>query len=245
MVDRTAPIDLAVQVAEMREAGVERAIVCAADNSTTWGRRTPNETIAGVCASFPDTFIGFAGADPYKGMTGVREFEHGVRELGLRGLNLGPWLHRLYANDRRYYPLYAKAVELGVPVVLHTSSHFDPTVTMDTGNPRYLDDVCVDFPELQVIASHAGWPWITEMVAVAWRHPNVFLEISGIRARYLHPELVSYFDTPILRGRVLFATDYPLLEWEPAIADVLDLPIGDRTKEEILWGNASRLFEVG
>ena len=67
----------------------------------------------------------------------------------------------------------------------------------------------------------------------------------GIRARYLHSELVSYFDTPILRGRVLFATDYPLLEWEPAIADVLDLPIGDRTKEEILWGNASRLFEVG
>jgi predicted TIM-barrel fold metal-dependent hydrolase len=175
-------------------------------------------------------------------MQAVRDFEHAVRDLGLRGLNLGPWLHKLRANDRRYYPLYAKAVELNVPVVLHTSSHFDPTVTMDTGNPKYLDDVCVDFPELKVIASHAGWPWILEMIAVAWRHPNVYLEISGIKARYLHRDLVSYFDTPILRGRVLFATDYPLLDWDEAIADVMALPIDETTKQEILRDNAMSLL---
>jgi hypothetical protein len=123
------------------------------------------------------------------------------------------------------------------------SSHFDPTTTFETGNPTYLDEVCVFFPELKVIASHAGWPWILQMVAVAWRHPNVYLELSGIRPRYLHRELVAYFDTPILKGRVLFATDYPLLEWSVCIDDLLGLPIAEQTKREILWDNAARLFK--
>ena len=244
MTDRTTPIDLAQQVEMMRSAGVERAVICAADNTTTWGRRTPNEVIADICARFPDVFVGFAGADPYQGMKAVREFERGVRELGLRGLNLGPWLHKMVADDKRYYPLYAKAVELDVPVVLHMSMHFDPTTPMETGNPSHLDEVCTHFPELKVIASHAGWPWILQMVAVAWRHPNVYLELSGIRPRYLHHDLVDFFDTPVLRGRVLFATDYPLLEWAPAISDVMALPIADATKQEILWDSAARLLGI-
>jgi len=242
MRERVTPIDIEEQIAEMRAAGVQRALICAADNTTTWGRKTPNEVIARLCKRFPDVFLGFAGVDPHKGMAAVREFEHAVKSLGLRGLNLGPWLHKLLANDKRYYPLYAKAVELDVPVVLHTSSHFDPTVSFETGNPTYLDEVCVFFPELKVIASHAGWPWISQMIAVAWRHPNVYLELSGIRPRYLSKELVSHFDTPILRGRVLFGTDYPLLEWAPSIEDILQLDIATETKHEILWANAARLF---
>ena len=244
MTDRTTPMDLAEQVAQMRAAGVERAVICAADNTTTWGRRTPNEVIADICERFPDMFVGFAGADPHQGMQAVREFERAVRELGLRGLNLGPWLHKLMADDKRYYPLYAKAVELDVPVVLHMSMHFDPTTPMETGNPSHLDEVCTHFPELKVVASHAGWPWVLQMIAVAWRHPNVYLELSGIRPRYLDRDLVRYFDTPILRGRVLFATDYPLLEWEPAIADLQALPIGEDAKREILWDNAARLLGI-
>jgi predicted TIM-barrel fold metal-dependent hydrolase len=244
MRDRVTPIDIEEQIAQMRAAGVQRAIICAADNTTTWGRKTPNEVIAQLCERYPDLFVGFAGVDPHKGMAAVREFEHAVKSLGLRGLNLGPWLQKLLPNDKRYYPLYAKAIELDVPVVLHTSSHFDPTVTFETGNPTHLDEVCVFFPELKIIASHAGWPWILQMIAVAWRHPNVYLEISGIRPRYLHKELVSYFDTPLLKGRVLFGTDYPLLEWESSIADVMQLPIATETKHEILWGNAARLFGI-
>jgi len=242
MRDRTIPIDIEEQIGQMRAAGVQRAVICAADITTTWGRKTPNEVIAKLCERYPDVFIGFAGADPYRGMEAVREFEHAIKSLGLRGLNLAPWLHKLLANDKRYYPLYAKAVELNVPVVLAMSSHFDPTSSFETGNPTYLDEVCVFFPELKVIASHAGWPWILQMVAVAWRHPNVYLELSGIRPRYLHRDLVSYFDTPVLKGRVLFATDYPLLEWSTSINDLVELPISEETKGEILWDNAARLF---
>lgn len=244
MRERTIPIDIEEQIAQMHAAGVQRAIICAADNTTTWNRKTPNEVMSKLCERYPNVFIGLAGADPHKGMEAVREFEYAVKSLGLRGLNLGPWLHKLLPNDKRYYPLYAKAIELNVPVVLAMSSHFDPTTTFETGNPTYLDEVCGFFPELKVIASHAGWPWILQMVAVAWRHPNVYLELSGIRPRYLHGDLVAYFDTPILKGRVLFATDYPLLEWSGCIDDLLRLPIAEETKREILWDNAVRLFNL-
>ena len=244
MRERTIPMPVEEQIVQMRAAGVQKAIICAADIQTTWGRKTPNEVIARLCEQHPDMFIGFAGADPYKGMEGVREFEYAVKSLGLRGLNLGPWLHKLLSNDKRYYPLYAKAIELDVPVVLAMSSHFDPGTTFETGNPTYLDEVCGFFPELKVLASHAGWPWIHQMVAVAWRHPNVYLELSGIRPRYLDRQLVAYFDTPILKGRVLYATDYPLLEWADTINDIMALPISEQSKQEILWDNAARLFNV-
>lgn len=98
------------------------------------------------------------------------------------------------------------------------------------------------FPELKLIASHAGWPWILQMVAVAWRHPNVYLELSGIAPRYLDPELLRYFDTPILQDKVFFATDYPLYPFERGVQEFLELPLQDDTKEKILWRNANRLF---
>jgi hypothetical protein len=244
MRERVEPMPLEQQVAEMRAAGVERAVICAADNQTVWGRRTPNEFMAGLVEQFPDFFVAFAGADPHKGMQAVRDLDHAIRHLGLKGLNVGPWLHQMLPNDKRYYPLYAKACELGVPVVVHCSSHFDPQVPMETGNPVHLDEVAGYFPDLKLIASHAGWPWVLQMVAVAWRHPNVYLEFSGILPRYWEKDLVERFETPILEGRVLWATDYPLIEWKRSIDQVLELPLSDETKHDVLYGNAARLLGI-
>lgn len=242
MHDRVVPIPIERQIEEMHAAGVYRAVICAADNEFLYGKKTPNEIIANLQNRHPETFIGFAGVEPYKGMGAVRELDYAIRELGLKGVNMGPWIHKMLANDKRYYPIYTKAAELGIPVVLHTSSHFDPTTTMETGNPVYLDEVAIHFPELKLIASHAGWPWILQMVAVAWRHPNVYLELSGISPRYLHPELVRYFDTPILQDKVLFGTDYPLYSFQRGVQEFLELPLKEETREKILWKNANRLF---
>jgi predicted TIM-barrel fold metal-dependent hydrolase len=242
MHERVQPIPIEEMVDEMRAAGVVGAVICAADNETVWQRKTPNAVIAALVERYPDFFVGFAGADPHKGMHAVREFEHAVRDLGLRGLNLAPWLHQLLASDKRYYPLYAKAAELEVPVVLHSSSHFDPGVTMETGNPVHLDEVACHFPELTLVASHAGWPWVMQMVAVAWRHSNVWLEFSGILPEYWDPELVSRFETPILGGRVLWATDYPLIEWKRSLDQVAELPLSQKAKQELLYDNAARLL---
>lgn len=242
MRDRVEPMPIEAQIDEMRAAGVVGCLICAADIETTWGRRTPNEVIANLVNRFPDFFVGFAGADPFKGMRAVRDFEHAVRQLGLRGLNLGPWLHQILPNDKRYYPLYAKAAELDVPVVVHCSAHFDPGTTMETGNPTYLDEVACHFPELKLVASHAGWPWVLQMAAVAWRHPNVYLEFSGILPKYWEADLVKRFDTPILKERILWATDYPLIEWRRSLDQVMELPIRPQTRENLLYSNAARLL---
>lgn len=245
MHDRITPIPLVEQVDMMREAGIVKAIINAADIETTHGRKLRNETIARIVDEYPDMFIGFAGVDPHKGMEAVRELEDAVMNMGMRGLNMSPFLHRLYSNDKRYYPIYTKACELRIPVILHTSVNFDPATIMDYGNPFYLDEVAAHFPDLTLIASHAGWPWVLQMIAVCWRHNNVYMEISGIKPRYLHPELVRAFDTmPHLRDRTLWGTDYPLYTFKEGVQGMKILGLRQETYEKVMWKNAARLLNL-
>src|SRR5436309_3423813 len=115
----------------------------------------------------------------------ILEVERLVRDGGLRGLAMAAFRERLPANDRRYYPLYAKCVELGIPVRLYTSMSYATDRPYDLGHPRYLDDVAVDFPELTIIAGLGGWPWVNEMVALARRHPNLYIDTSAHRPRHI------------------------------------------------------------
>ncbi|RMF87987.1 MAG: amidohydrolase [Nitrospinota bacterium] len=232
-------------------AGISRVVFCADDNESTRGKgsKLPNEVVARLQDQFPDRIIGFAGVDPHKGMAAVRELEYAIKELGLKGLNVGPWLQELRANDRRYYPLYAKCVELDIPVVLHTSINFARPLTMDYGNPLYLDEVAIDFPELKIVASHAGWPWVPQMIGVAWRHPNVYMEISGIRPKYIgRPntgwEMLLQYGNTLLQDRVLFGTDWPLCPFQESILEVKQLPLKETVKEKWLWKNAARLLRL-
>ncbi len=241
--ERMYPIPMEEMFAEMDRSGVVKAVIGGADIETTWGRRIPDEVIADLVQKYPDRFIGFAGADPFKGMEAVRGVERAVHELGLRGLCLDPWLHGLKANDKRYYPLYTKAAELRIPINIHTSQHFHSDMPMETGNPSNLDEVACHFPELKLIARHAGWPWVLPMVAVAWRHENVYIELSGLAPRYLHTDYLRYFDT-VLQDRVLYGTSYPVLTWERTIKELEELPLKEETKEKILYRNAARLLGI-
>lgn len=242
---RLTPAPAEEEIAELKAQGVERAVIFGTDVETRYGKKVRNEAIAERVRRHPDFFVGFAGVDPWKGMQAVRDLDYAYHELGLVGVNLGPWLYGLKANDKRFYPIYTKAAELNIPVVLHTSSHFFPSVSMQTGNPIYVDEVATHFPELKLIASHAGWPWIREMIAVAWRHPNVYLENSAMLATYLHPELVRYMDTPVLSDKFMFASDHPLLPIQRAVQEFLNLPLRSQNMEKILWSNAERLLLTG
>ena len=242
--DRLNEMSIEEQITEMREAGIGRAVISGDDLETNWGHKTPNDFIASVVQQYPDVFIGFAGVDPHKGMDAVRELEWAVKELGLKGLNVAPFLYRLRASHKKFYPLYAKCVELGVPVALPTSMHFDPGSVMDFGHPKYLDEVAVDFPELKIVAIHAGWPWIREMIAVAWRHPNVYLEFSGVAPRYLDPELVRYLNTPILADKGLFGTNYPLYPFKRGVEEFKQLPLKEEVLEKVFYKNAARLLQI-
>ena len=140
------------------QAGIEKTLITGFDEfSSVHETFIPNEVVGGLAERHPDRFIPFAGADVPTGMDAVRSFEELVRERGFRGLSVRPFMIGLPADDRRYYPLYAKCVELDVPVSIHSSANWTTVAVSDLGHPRHIDAVAADFPELKIIMSHAGY----------------------------------------------------------------------------------------
>jgi len=233
----------------MDDAGVDIAMLTAEDAETTTGMRVPNDKVAKFVRQNPERFLGMAAVDPHKGMEAVRELERAVKELGMKCLCLEPWLHKLRSNDKLYYPIYAKCVELDIPVWIHSSINYVPQLTMDFGRPIYLDEVAGHFPELKIIAGHGGWPWVNEMVAFLWRHPNAHMDISGIRPKYLGmpgsgwETLIQYGNT-LLQDKVLFGTSWPAQQFKKSIEEIKKLPIKKEVMVKWLGGNSQRLLQL-
>jgi len=241
--------DLAGYLAEYDKAGVSHVCIKARDLETTYGWRIRNEDVAEFCAQQGPRFIGFAGVDPNKGMTAVRELDHAVRNLGLRGLNLQCFEHKLAINDRKMYPLYAKCIELDIPVNIHCSINFATSTYMKLGHPMLLDEVMVDFPELRVCASPPGFPWVHELIGVAWRHANVRIGLVAVRPKYLtvagsgYEPLLQYGRT-ILKDRIIFGSAYPLGPIGRAVAEIDALPIEDSVKQLWMYDNAKAFLRL-
>lgn len=242
--DATALVEY---LATYERLGAKHVVVKARDNETTFGLKVPNEHVAEFCRAHGPRYIGFAGVDPHKGIRAVRELEYAVRELGLRGLNLQCFELELAINDKRMYPLYAKCIELDIPVNIHVGINFSTASLMDYGRPAYLDEVMRHFPELRVCASPPGWPWIEELVGVAWRHPNVHIGVVAVRPKLLAMEDSGYrpllaYGTKMLQDRILTGTAYPMQPVEKALAEFQALPMSDAIKEKWLYGNAARFL---
>lgn len=238
---------LAAYLGAYERLGAAHVVVKAKDVETTFGTKASNEAVAAFCRTHGPRFIGWAGVDPNKGMAAVRELEHAVRELGLRGLNLQCFEHRLAINDKRMYPLYAKCVELDIPVNIHASINFSTDCLMEHGRPILLDEVMVHFPELRVVASPPGWPWVHELIGVAWRHSNLFIGVSAVRPKYLDVEESGYgallrYGGSVLQDRILFGTSYPMQPIERAVEEALALPLKESVREKWLYGNAARFL---
>lgn len=227
-----------------------RAVVLKArDLESTFGLKIANESVAAFCQQHGPRYIGFAGVDPYKGMEAVHSFEHAVRELGLRGLNLQCFEHELAINDRRLYPLYAKCLELDVPVNIHCGINFSTRTTMAYGHPAALDEVMVHFPGLRVCASPPGWPWVNELIAVAWRHPTVWIGLVSVRPKLLavphsgYEPLLQYGRT-VLRERLLFGSGFPMMPVERSLAEIEALPIDAATRQRWVHDNAAEFLRL-
>jgi predicted TIM-barrel fold metal-dependent hydrolase len=233
----------------MDEQGITHVVLPVEDNERTLGSRTSPESLAEFCSADPERLIGFCGADPRKGMDAVRESEHAVRELGIRGLNIGQFWQELYADDRLYYPLYSKCVELGIPVILHAAMNLSLEVPLEHSHPRFIDQVATDFPELKIIATHGGWPWVNEMVAVAWRRPNVYIDTAAQRPTYIGlPNTgwapLVHFGNSLLQDRILFASRWPMLPFGQTIEETSELPLKPEVLEKWLWRNAAKLLGI-
>jgi uncharacterized protein len=211
----------------------------------------PNAETTELMRRFPGRFIGLARISivEHKGMSGVRELERLVRDEGFSALGISALVDCIPASDRRYYPLYTKAAELGIPVRIYSSMNYANDRPYDLGHPRNLDQVAMDFPELKIIGGLGGWPWVNEMVALVRRHPNLHLDTSAHRARYLGQpgsgwEMLIQFGNTLIQDKVLVGLSAGLVgqPYETLIEEYLGLPLKDTVKEKWLYGNAARVF---
>ncbi len=233
------PIELTLNALDA--AGVGLALL-----SAWWGPQGPlisNDEVAACVASHPTRLVGIAAADLSRPMEAVRELRRSVRELGFRGLRMLPWLWGLPPNDRRYYPLYAECVELGVPFCLQVG-HAGPLRSSEPGRPiPYLDDVALDFPELTIVAGHIGYPWTDEMIALATKYPNVYIDTSAYKPSRYPSSLVSY-----MRGhgrrKVLFGSNYPMILPGACLSQVGALGLDAEAERLFLHDNAVRVFRL-
>lgn len=222
-------------------------VLKARDLTSTFGFKIANEDVARFCATHGSRYIGFAGVDPHRGPDAVREFEAAVRDLGLCGLNLQCFEHRLAIDDPLLFPLYAKCVELGVPVNIHCGVNFSTKTSMSYGHPLALDRVMCVFPELRVCASPPGWPWVNELLAVAWRHPNVWIGTLAIRPRLLETPHSGYepllqYGRTILKNKMIFGSAFPMMPVEDALTEFQKLEMPDAARARWLEGNAKEFL---
>src|SRR2546426_7574806 len=212
---------------------------------------TSNDEVAELLRDYPDRFIGLARISGLHGMRGVRELERRVREQKFHALGVSALVDGIPASDRRYYPLYAKAVELDIPVRIYSSMNYATDRPYDLGHPRHLDQVAIDFPELTIIGGLGGWPWGNEMVALVRRHPKLHLDTSAHRAKYLGQrgsgwEMLMQFGNTLIQDKVPGGVSGGLVgqPHETLIEEYLALPLKDAVKEKWLYRNAARIFAL-
>jgi predicted TIM-barrel fold metal-dependent hydrolase len=201
-----------------------------------------NEEVAGWVAEHPSRLAGLAAVDLNKPMEAVRELRRCVTELGFKGLRVVPWLWEAPPTDRRYYPLYVTCVELGVPFFTQVG-HTGPLRPSETGRPiPYIDQLALDFPELVIVCGHIGYPWTEEMIAVARKHENVFIDTSAYTPRRYPQEVVRYMSERSGRRKVLFGTNFPMLGHAQAISGLEELGLDADARKLFVRGNAERLL---
>ena len=206
----------------------------------------PYELVADAVKAHPDRFKGLAGVDPTQGMKGVKELERAVNDLGFIGAHWYPHWFDMPLNHARAYPFYAKCVELDIPIQMQVGQSlvYNPERRLrSTGRPILLDDVACDFPELVLIGIHVGIPWTNEMIAMAWKHPNVYIGSDAHGPKYWPQEFVHYINT-YGKHKVIFGTDFPVLDFERTRKEIEDLGLRPESLKMFLRDNTARIYKL-
>ena len=231
----------------MDEAGIERAFLIAAKIgqlglSGSW--HLPYETVAEAVKLHPDRFYGIAGVDPTEGMNGVRALQRAVEEYGFIGAHTYPHWFEIPPDHAKYYPFYAKCVELGIPIQLQVGQSlvYDPDRPLrSVGRPITLEAVACDFPELKLVGIHIGIPWTDEMIAMAWKHPNIYIAADAYAPKHWPAQFVRYIDS-YGQDKVMFGTDFPVLAFDRMRREVEALNLRPEPKRKFLRDNAARIY---
>lgn len=204
----------------------------------------PEEHIGELVTAHPDRFVGMAGINPISGMEGVRQLERAVRDYGFKAAHVHPFGFGIPINEREWWPFYAKCAELDIPVVFQVghSAEFMPSAC---GKPILLDDIAIWFPELRLVGGHTGWPWTEELIAMAWKHPNVYIGVSGHAPKYWDPKLKAFLNARRRGiGKVMWGTDYPLITHAESLSQIDDLDLKPEARQALLRDVALEVFKL-
>lgn len=237
-------------IRKMDRSGIERSLLIAVrcgDLNVRGSFEMPYERVHAVCTKYPQRFSGLAGVDPFRGMQGLRDLDHAVRKFGFVGAHLYPHWFGLAPDHARYYSYYAKCCELGIPIMMqvgHNLVYSRARRLPSVGRPICLDQVAIDFPELQLIGIHIGVPWTEEMISMCWKHENVHVAGDAYAPKHWPPAFVRYADS-YGRQKVLFGTDWPVIDPERAVREIDALGLQPESRRLMMRENARRVFKLG
>lgn len=238
----------------MDEAGVAKVVILGKDYGRLGDRQNANlqdEDVAEFVKAHPDRFIGFTAVHPDRdAKKNVKRVERAVNDLGLKGIKLNP-ASGFYPNDERLYPVYTKAAQLKIPVVIHMGVKPPSEGSrLKFCHPIYIDDVAVDFPELKIIIAHAGYPWVDDLIMAGLYAQNVFVDISTLNQI---EEVLGYeVILPTLRkltsslgaSRVVFGSD-GIFNLQPLISAVKNADfLSESDKKKIFRENAEGILDI-
>jgi len=226
-------------------------VVFSVDGEKSSSRNITNEEIAELAHQHADVAIPFASVNPHRGVEGVRLARKLIEQYKVKGFKFHPSAQEFHPNDRMAYPLYEVIAEAKLPALFHTGQTGVGAGTRGGGgirlkysNPMLLDDVAVDFPDMPIVLAHPSFPWQEEALSVATHKPQVYIDLSGWSPKYFPPILVQYANT-LLKDKILFGSDYPVMSPERWMADFEKLAIKPEVRPLILKENAAKLLKLG
>ncbi len=217
----------------MDRAGVEVSVL-------SLRAENPSEHVLKFARARPDRFVLAAYVDPRRGMTAVRALERVVRDEPVVLARIVPFMINLPPDDRCCYPIYAKCIELNLPISVNTGIP-GPPAPGKVQDPMFLDEVCLFFPELKLIMAHGADPWWAVAIRLMLKYKNLYLMTSAYAPRYFPPELIHFMNT---RGqdKIMFASDHPVLSMERCIKEAGELDLREGVLDKFLYANAQRVL---
>ncbi len=230
-----------IEVPELIEAmdrtGVEKCILSTSVEA-------PSEHVLKFPRAHPDKFVLSLSLDPRTGMTALRRLEHLVRNEPVVLARITPFMvGAIPPNEKEYYPVYAKCIDLDMPIAVNTGIP-GPPMPGKCQDPMYLDEVCVFFPELKLVMAHGADPWWDVAIRLMIKYRNLYLQTSAYAPRYFPPQLIQFMNT---RGqdKIMFASDHPVLSFERCVKEAQELDLREGVLDKFLYANAERLFFSG
>lgn len=229
-------------IAELKRLDIVKAVVAGRDCESTYATPATNDSVLACLRRDPELFIGFYGFDPGKGMAALRGLRAAVEQDGMRGAAIDPCMAHRSVADAKYYPLYAACCEYDIPVIITAGlSPFMPGVALEDMSPRAVDLVARDFPELRLLISHGGYPWVGEAIAVTMRHKHVYLDFSTCESKPFGEHYIQAANTSIA-DKVLFSSANPFVEVEKAVRKYQELELTPETREKLFYRNGLRFL---